>query len=189
MIDERNPYGSRGGYVRDKSRRDMRRDYRRDRDYRRHDRNYKRDYNSSDYREYDSRYDRESNDYRYNDYRYSNNDYRYDSRDYSHGDYLDRDEIDTWIEMLQREFDNQSKEMFSKEKIQRRATEIGVRFEDFTQEEFYVTVIMLFSDYKNVLGSASIDVYIKLAKAFLEDKDSKLKGAEKLATYFDEFVY
>ena len=38
---------------------------------------------------------------------------------------------------------------------------------------------------RKTLGSASPEIYIKMAKDWLEDKDSELKGGEKLAVYHD----
>lgn len=44
-----------------------------------------------------------------------------------------------------------------------------------------------FSDYKQTIGN-NIDLAIKLAYDWLSDKDVKVKGAEKLAVYYDEIV-
>ena len=52
-------------------------------------------------------------------------------------------------------------------------------------EEFYVTVLMLYTDYKKVIGNASIDPYIHMAKEWLKDPDSNLKYSDKLIAYHD----
>lgn len=50
--------------------------------------------------------------------------------------------------------------------------------------EFWVTMNMMYSDYSKVakqMSVNSVDFYVKLAKAFLEDKDA---GPDKLANYY-----
>ena len=66
----------------------------------------------------------------------------------------------------------------------------NIRFDsqDFTEEEFILTINMLYSDYKDILGS-SPEIYVKMAKAFLDDKDAVVKGGEKLASYYYAIAY
>ena len=58
----------------------------------------------------------------------------------------------------------------------------------FTEDELCLTTLMMLTDYKNTLGTANMDIYIRLAKDWLEDKDVAVKGGEKLAVYHDCIV-
>jgi predicted nucleotidyltransferase len=59
--------------------------------------------------------------------------------------------------------------------------------EGFSEKEVEVVAVMLLDDYKKTLG-ANPDLMVKLAFDWLDDKDAKIKGAEKLAVYHDEIV-
>lgn len=121
-------------------------------------------------------------------------DYGYDYRgdygmDYGEGDYkLEKQDIEEWTKKLMKGIDDKEKEMFQKEKVLNKAKEMGVKFEDFTPEEFYVTVLMVYTDYCKTLGSANIDLYLRLAKDWLMDDDVEMKYSEKLASYYDNVV-
>lgn len=217
--DGRNPYGSRGGYVdsrgrRDRMRgRDARSDYEyRDRqsDMRRGDRAYSQQDYARDYgyderdRGYDSRSD-------YNDMRgeyrpieamgyfsgyYGGQDRRYDrGNDYNdYGDYegdygetLTKEELKKWEEKLMEEVDEpQAKQFFKKENVEQKARQMGVKVDK--PEELAVASLMVYTDYckalKPYIGS-NMDIYIKMGDMFLNDKDSEVKGGEKLALYHD----
>jgi hypothetical protein len=200
----RNPYGSRGGYV------DSRRDYAgrrmgtgpRGRDYgqtpfeqmqerNRYDMNQDYDYNDyADYNDYD--YGMDYNDY--GDYDY--NDYVMDyERDYRRGgrrDYrsnkLEKEDYQEWIGKLMEEVDHKDSEMFKKDKIMQKAQELGIKPEGFTMDDLYLTTIMMYTDYYKTLGNANISIYVKLAKDWLMDKDVSVKGSEKLASYYENIV-
>lgn len=56
---------------------------------------------------------------------------------------------------------------------------------------FWVAMNMIYSDYAKVaekINANSIDFYAYMAKAFLEDKDVRNQGAEKLARYYKYVV-
>ena len=156
--DGRNPYGSARGYVRDSRRGDYRMD---------------------DPRMNGGRgdYYRDGNDYNYNDYDYTD----YDNMDYAA---MDRDyhmELDEWCQKLKR----QVKNALPKSEILAKANQMNVRFEKYDEEEFYVTVMMLMSDFPNIMQP---ETYIAMAKQWLEDKDSALTGSEKLSAYYYTIV-
>lgn len=185
--DERNPYGSKGGYI-SSSRPDRRNDRRADRRsyyggefYGMSDKNF----------EYGGRDRRDYNDYDYN-YRESNTDRRmYEPNDYYNdfgGGYLSKEELYRWKNKLYSEMEKGECEMLSDEKILKRAKEMGLRFENFTEDELVVTVLMIFTDYCKTLGKANIDMYVKMAKDFLDDKDAGVKYGEKLTAYYDNIV-
>lgn len=196
--DGRNPYDSRGGYV--SSRRMRGRD--RGMDY---------NYPMS---EYDSRYDyRGNSNARGQDYymgseyprehsrpmQYElygvggmrprmdyNYDYGYDyrgGRDY--GEDMDKEyeeHLHKWIEKLKK------KDRFSwnKEQVIQRAKAMNIKFEDFDENEFYATYLMMISDFKQVANDPNM--YIALAKDWLMDDDVELKGSEKLCAYLYTIV-
>jgi hypothetical protein len=89
---------------------------------------------------------------------------------------------------LKSKLDPKDKEMFTKEKVMKKAESMGIPFEDFSEEELYLTTLMMYTDYNKTLGSANLDIYMKLAKDWLMDDDVEVKGSEKLAKYYDEIV-
>lgn len=115
------------------------------------------------------------------DYGYSRYDYGYD---YGEDERLSEEELEHWCKKLKEQLDDREKQMFSKEMITQKAKQMGKEMKGFNEEEFYCTVLMIFSDYKSSIG-ANPDLAIKLAYDFLTDKDSEPKGSEKLALYHD----
>lgn len=120
------------------------------------------------------------------DYGYygSEMDYRYD---YATGR-LNEEELEDWSHELLEHVDAKDREMLKKEKVVKKAEDIGIKFDQFTPDEFYITTLMMYTDYCKVLGNASLDMYLRLAKAWLMDDDAQVKAGEKLAVYYDEIV-
>lgn len=118
LQDSRNPYGSRGGYVRDYNedyaRRDRRRDY--NDDYAMRDMEYDRR-NNRDYANY---YDRRD----YDDYRDRNEDYRRDRRDYGEPEMFTHKDMETWKSMMKNE-DGTRGEHFRSEEVKRACQQAG----------------------------------------------------------------
>lgn len=204
MRDGRNPYGSRGGYVRDRRMRD-RADMPYDQRMRGRDRAM--DYRN-DYTEYDSRYDnRDYADYRGQDYHYGYEQYGernrpmeyemygvgtisspYDRRDYR-GDYSSED--------MEKEYHEDLKELIEKlkkhdrfglpkEDIIKRAKQKGVTFSKYNEEEFIAVYYMMISDYKTIANDPM--AYIHLAKEWLEDDDIMVSPSEKLCIYLYKII-
>lgn len=120
--DGRNPYGSRGGYVRDSRRNDYG-------DYRRND------YNDRDYRDRDFDFNRRSSDY----------------GDYTDMDYAEMDEeYKTELEEWCKELKKQARNPIPKSEVLSIAEQMGVRFDKYDEKEFFTTVMMLMSDYPNI---------------------------------------
>lgn len=121
-------------------------------------------------------------------------DYNYDYRRDYRGDYgetLNRKEIEKWNKKLMKEVEEKDKQFFSKEHISNKARNMGISFDKYNEEELAVATAMMYTDYCNALKpfvGANMDVYIKLADAFLNDKDASVKGGEKLAVYHDCIV-
>lgn len=117
-------------------------------------------------------------------------DYRSDyAGDY--GETLNHKEIEKWNKRLMKEIEEKDKQFFSKENISNKARNMGISFDKYNQEELAVATAMMYTDYCKALKpfvGANMDVYVKLADAFLNDKDASVKGGEKLAVYHDCIV-
>lgn len=119
-------------------------------------------------------------------------DYEHDERDYR--DYAEESDLkikkhdmQKWKKML-KNADGTKGEHFDKEQILPMAEKMGVDFKDYDEHEFVFVTNMMYSDYCEALRNVVTPerealIYAKLAKAWLEDKDSP-KGSEKLAIYY-----
>ena len=174
MRDGRNPYGSRGGYVRDS-------------------RGY--DYN------YDGRMmDRRSYDYypfevrgrvgsRYpEDYDYDMMDRRYDYYPRDGHSMMSEEELKHWGKKLLDEVNDKDRQYLKMESVIKKAEQMGIRFDEFTPYEYYITVLMMFTDYSKTLGTANYDIYMKLAKDWLCDEDVAAQYGKKLTAYYENVV-
>lgn len=133
-------------------------------------------------REQDYNYGR---DYGYMPYPPYMMDYGY-GRDFAQGgEYLSDKDLKMWADKLMRDVEEKDKQFLSRENIRKRADEMGIKFDKYSFEEFYVVVLMKYTDHCKTLGTANMDIYLKLAKDFLEDEDSSLKYGERLAAYYD----
>lgn len=170
MRDERNPYGSRGGYVSS----DRRNDY----DMRDRRNDYGDMERGRDYATY--------NDRRMNDYDY---DYR-DRRDYGEPEMFSHKDMETWKSMMRNE-DGTRGEHFRKEDVKRACQQAGIDCEEFGEDVFCLAMNMMYSDYCKVAKKYGVDrpeYYADLAKAFLRDKDFDGKPEEKLYLYYKTIV-
>ena len=145
--------------------------------------------NSQYDREYDRNYDYHYDDIDYRgrrDYR-RGRDYRYDYG-YDYADGLDNEELMEWSKDLMKEIDPQFKPQFERARVIQRGKEMGVDFKDFSEDEFYVTTLMIATDFGKTLGMNNTDQMFRMAYDWLNDPDSELQGSEKLATYYDEII-
>lgn len=199
--DMRNPYGSRGGYVR--SDRGYESDYARG-----NGRNYNGNDYGMDYGSYDPRYNSSRNDYNYsydnrsNDYHYypqqygqfnrpyqyemnydmRRNDYNY-SADYAKEEEKYEKELHKFIKKLE---SKEKRINVSREHIMKQARNMGVKFDNYDENEFYAVYLMMISDYPKI--SNDYNMYISMAKDWLEDDDVKMKGGDKLCAYLYTIV-
>lgn len=112
----------------------------------------------------------------------------YGYRDYGdYGETLTTQELDKWCQKLKSELNEQERQMFSKEAIMQKAKQMGKPMEGFGEKELETAVLMVYTDYKHTIGM-NPDMAIKLAFDWLNDKDVAVKGAEKLAVYYDNIV-
>lgn len=157
-------------------------------DYRRGRRDYGEDY--MDRRDYAGDYHRDYDD----DERRRNRMGRFTDRDYRedmgrHGGkemYLMKEDAERWVRGLKNE-DGTHGAHFEKGKVREAMRNMGL---DMSEEEVYATVNMLYSDYCAVHHpyishepEKELNFYLKMAKAFLEDKDGP-EPSEKLALYY-----
>lgn len=156
----------------------------------------------SDRRDYDYELDRRRRDYydgrdyydnrdRYDDRsmydRYDRKeDYMYDGRDGHEKAKLDRHELMRWKKEL-KNADGTKGFKYDMSQIIPIAEKMGYRFEEYDENEFCMTVNMLYSDFcEAVRGLLTPDkelaLFVRMAKAWLEDEDAP-PGSEKLALY------
>ena len=119
------------------------------------------------------------------DYRGGRMDYGYDYGDY--GETLTEEELDKWCKKLKGQLDEREKQMFSKEAISQKAKQMQLQMKDFGEKELEVATLMVYTDYKKTIGQ-NVDMAVRLAYDWLTDDDVAVKGAEKLAVYYDEIV-
>ena len=112
-------------------------------------------------------------------------DYGYDYGDY--GETLSEKELEEWCNKLKSKLDDREKQMFHKDAIIQKAKQMGKEMKGFGEKELEVVTLMLLDDYKRTLG-VNPDTMVKLAFDWLDDQDAQLKGATKLAVYYDEIV-
>ena len=169
--DMRNPYGARGGYVRDMrggryDRGDMDYGY----DMRRGNRGM--DYNDMDYA---------GRDYAIYDQR---GDYGYYGMDRHGSDMLDERTLEMWSRELLNELEPMHQQKFKMDAVIKKAEEMGIRFDKFTPAEFYATVVMIASDFGKTVGMNNIDLITRMAKDWLCDPDAGVKYGKKLSAYY-----
>ena len=112
-------------------------------------------------------------------------DYGYDYGDY--GETLSEQELESWNKRLMEQLDEREKQMFHKDTIMQKIKQMGKPMEGFGEKELYTATLMSYTDDKEFIGQ-NPDLAIRLGYAFLVDKDAKVRGAQKLAVYYDEIV-
>lgn len=121
--------------------------------------------------DYDDNY---RDDYR-DDYR---GDYRQD--DYQDNEYME--DLHDWIESLKKD----DKFGMSMEQVIQHAKTIGANFNDYCEEELYAIYLANVSDYGDIITDPTI--FIRMAINFMTDKDSVVKGSEKVCEYLYTFI-
>lgn len=101
---------------------------------------------------------------------------------------LPEEDIERWTKSLLGEMEERDRQQVKMDTVMKRAQDMGISFDKFTPEEFYVTVVMLHTDFSKVLPAQPMDTYIKMAKAWLCDPDASKRYGKKLAAYYEEIV-
>jgi hypothetical protein len=127
---------------------------------------------------------------RYEDNRRSSSTGRYmNDRHSGSGKQLSEEHIDRWIRSLMGELEEKDRQQLKMDNAIRRAKEMGISFDKFTEEEFYVTMLMLHTDLAKAFGTmVTLDHWVKAAKAWLCDPDAALRYGKKLAAYYHAIV-
>ena len=181
---ERNPYGSRGGYVVG-----IRRDRYAPMDYREpYNRDYGEKYPMEQYRP------NPSSGEQYTEYnrpmQFSGYGRVQPMRDGMYPDYnsgeMEREYHDKVEDLIHR-LEKYDKFKLSKQDIISQAKQMGVSFNDYSEEDFLAVYYMMMSDYKaDMLNSPQI--YEIMAKEWLEDDDVAYRGEDKLYAYIDTII-
>lgn len=124
-----------------------------------------------------------------------NEDYEDDYRDYEDGeDYhhykhikLTKADFTKWEKMLHNA-DGTHGPHYSYEQAIMAAEKIGIRFDSYTEREFYICLNMMYADYgtvaaKHMPPEKVLQYLAEMAKAFFDDPDGP-EPSEKLALYF-----
>lgn len=119
------------------------------------------------------------------DYGYGVGYFDYNTEDYGY-DYgmekLTSKDIKKWEKHLENA-DGTTGKHFDIDQVRQVAQQLGVRFDEFSPELLTAIVNMMYSDYCKVLGG-DLMIYVKLAKAFLEDDDFDGTPEEKAYLYY-----
>lgn len=106
-------------------------------------------------------------------------------------DKLSDKEIKEWMENLESNSGERGP-MWTKEEIESIAKKDGIKFDKFSEEEFYAIVNSMYADYCEVGEKFGVDkpsFYVALAKCFMDDPDAiGGGGSEKLAAYYEYVV-
>lgn len=104
------------------------------------------------------------------------------------GDELSYREMKDWVNNMETTDSNgnivKRGEKYSMAQTMELAQRLGVKFDKFSEEEFWVAMNAVYSDYYCVLGD-NPEMYAKLAKAFLCDSDAV---RDKLSAYYYAIV-
>lgn len=114
------------------------------------------------------------------DYRHDMYGKRYDEHhrdDYHFGESEYKHHLHKW----KMELESKRRFMQSEEEVIKRAKEMGIQFGQFTEEEFYVTYLLMQTMFYSV--SNDFNMYISIAKEFLHEKGIKVSPSEKLSIY------
>lgn len=101
--------------------------------------------------------------------------------------HLTKSDIKEWKRNMENA-DGTLGEHFDGEKVKQMAEKLGVRYRGYDEKELCLVTNMLYSDFCEALRGVippekELMVYVKLAKAWLEDEDAP-EGSEKLALYY-----
>lgn len=118
----------------------------------------------------------------YNDMREDYRDYKDYNYDYAKEDEEYHRDIHDWIHKMK------SKDRFnwSKQQVIESARQMGVQFDNFDEDEYYAIYLAMVTDYKSLGNEPRI--YLTLAKEWLNDDDTMLRGSEKVCAYLYNIV-
>ena len=101
----------------------------------------------------------------------------------------DYDLADEWEEDLEewcKKLKHHDRFGMHKDQLLHSAKQMGVNFHNYTEHEFITVYYMLVSDFPKIANEPH--TYLSMAKEWLEDEDSELKGSERLCAYYYEII-
>lgn len=93
-----------------------------------------------------------------------------------------REELEHLAEKLRRK----SKFSITMDEVIEKAKQIGMRFDEVSELEFYVAFLMMVTDYP-MIGN-DVNTFIQMARAFFMDDDIMVSPCEKLCIYYYNIV-
>lgn len=151
------------------------------------------DYRGGDMAGYNMRGGMIRNDYGYPMYpnymHYPPYDFGYPMGDF--GETLSVEELEKWNKKLLKKVEEKYRPFFTKENVMQRAKQKGYEMKEFGENELLTATLMQYTDlchYLKPFVGENLDAYIGAGYGFLVDNDAAVKGAEKLAVYYEEFV-
>jgi hypothetical protein len=197
------------GYMRDRRMNDYGMDGRRGRRYDREMNDMAiNDYRRNDYGDYGlNDYEMRGNDGHYGmhmgyygraeimpDYNYGRrSSRRHDYADYNYDDDYEEDYAASGEEEYKKELHKWTSKLkqndrfnINKEEIIKKAKEMQIKFEEFSEEEFYAIYLLMLNMYKNSFNDPHL--YIKMAKDFLMYPDFKLNPSETVWVLLNDIV-
>lgn len=140
---------------------------------------------------YDSLHDYDEYDEYENDKRrsYMPTNWGYNSSDYASGEMrLSKRDMQEWKRNLENADGSMGEHFRDMQQVLSVAQQQGVQFRDYDEKDFCLVVNMLYSDYCEALKpivspDKELLVYVRMAKAWLEDEDAT-RGKEKLYLYY-----
>lgn len=100
---------------------------------------------------------------------------------------MDEMEMREWVNSMEAKDMNGNTikrgEKFTEQQAMDHAKKIGVKFDKFNEKTYWATLNMLYSMFYSVIGD-NLDLYARLAKAWLCNENEELMGDEKLYGYY-----
>ena len=100
---------------------------------------------------------------------------------------FDREMAQEWVQRM-RNADGTTGPHWTMDKTEEARAQRGIACDPLA---FWVAMNMIYSDYAKVaekVNANSMDFYVYMAKAFLEDRDARNQGGDKLARYYEYVV-
>lgn len=118
-------------------------------------------------------------DYADYDYDYNYNDY---GEDYAGSEEEYKKELHKWANKLKQH----DRFNINKDEVVKKAKDMNIKFEEFSEEEFYAMYLLMLNMFKNSFNDPHL--YIKMAKDFLMYPDFKLNPSETVWVILNDIV-
>ena len=109
-------------------------------------------------------------------------------RDRHNAPRIDSEMLEMWSRDLYDDLEDGMRNQFKFDSVIKKSEDMGLMFDRYSIYEFYPMVVVLYNLFHKSLNNNNPELYIKMAKDWFCDKNSKLKYSKKLHAYFDTFV-